>query len=66
MVPETDEAMIRLVPVPTATDGVTPKKISSGVIRNPPPTPNMPDSRPTPPPSASRISALAESSAIGR
>ena len=37
MVPETEDAMMRFVPVPTATDGVTPRKISSGVMRNPPP-----------------------------
>ena len=31
----------------TATAGCTPMKISSGVIRNPPPMPNMPEMNPT-------------------
>ena len=38
----------------------------SGVIRNPPPTPNMPDSKPTPPPTANSVNALVEISAMGR
>jgi len=43
-----------------------PTKIKSGVARKPPPTPNMPASRPAAPPSASRTSAFIDCSAIGR
>lgn len=38
----------------------------SGVIRKPPPTPNMPDSTPTPPPTPSRVKAFTDVSAMGR
>ena len=41
--PDTDEATIWFAPVATATAGGMPMKNRSGVIRNPPPTPNMPD-----------------------
>ena len=40
--PDTEEATICADSVPTATAGGMPEKISSGVIRKPPPTPNMP------------------------
>ncbi len=49
--PETEEATVCAACVPTATDGGTPMKISSGVIRKPPPTPNRPDNSPIAPPS---------------
>jgi hypothetical protein len=41
-------------------------KNSKGVIRNPPPTPNMPDMNPTIPPSPRIRKALTETSAMGR
>jgi hypothetical protein len=43
-----------------------PTKNRSGVIRKPPPTPNMPDSTPTIPPIPRRRKALTETSAMGR
>jgi hypothetical protein len=43
-----------------------PEKISRGVIKKPPPTPNMPDSKPTAPPNPRRRNTFTESSAIGR
>ena len=49
--PDTDEAVTWLRVVATATVEGMPEKTSSGVIRNPPPTPNMPDRKPTPSPS---------------
>ena len=64
--PDTDAATTWLASVATATAGGTPMKISSGVIRNPPLTPNMPERKPTPPPMPSRIMALSDISAIGR
>ena len=42
-----EEATICAVWLPTATAGGTPRKIRSGVIRNPPPIPNSPDTKPT-------------------
>ena len=64
--PEMELATTWLTPVATATGGGTPMKNNNGVIRNPPPTPNMPDSTPTPPPTPSNVKALTEVSAIGR
>ena len=64
--PETDEATTWFAPVATATAGGMPMKNSSGVIRKPPPTPNMPDRKPTIPPSPRRTKALTETSAMGR
>jgi hypothetical protein len=46
--------------------GGMPMKNRSGVIRNPPPTPNMPDRMPTIPPSPSRRNAFTLTSAMGR
>jgi hypothetical protein len=43
-----------------------PMKNRSGVIRNPPPTPNMPDRMPTIPPKPSRRNAFTLTSAMGR
>ena len=42
-----DDAATWAVTVPTAMGGGIPRKISSGVIRNPPPMPNMPEMKPT-------------------
>lgn len=42
------------VAVATATAGGMPMNIRNGVSRKPPPTPNIPDRKPTPPPSTSR------------
>jgi hypothetical protein len=43
-----------------------PTKIKSGVIRNPPPTPNMPDKKPTRPPRPSNKNILTLVSAMGK
>ena len=45
--PEDDEATICEVTVATATAGGMPVKISKGVSRKPPPTPNRPEMKPT-------------------
>ena len=66
MTPETEAATIWLASVPTATAGVTPMKIRSGVIRKPPPTPNMPERKPTAPPMPSNRKMLIDISAMGR
>ena len=63
---ETDEATTWVAPVATAIGGGMPMKNSAGVIRKPPPTPNMPDSSPTIPPMPNSRKALTETSAIGR
>ena len=64
--PETEEARIWLDCVPTETAGGTPMKISSGVIKKPPPTPNTPERKPTAPPRPSSRSTFTDISAIGR
>ena len=61
-----DEATIWLAPVATATAGGMPMKKSSGVIKNPPPTPNIPERMPTIPPIPSKRKALTDTSAMGR
>src|SRR5476649_2799360 len=66
MAPENDEAAIWLATVATATAGAMPTKINSGVIRNPPPMPNMPDTKPTAAPIARMRKTLTGMSAIGR
>ena len=66
MAPETDEARICIEPVPTATADGTPMKISSGVSRKPPPTPNSPDKKPTAQPMPRKSAALTDISAMGR
>ena len=55
-----------LATLATATAGEMPTKISSGVIRNPPPMPNMPEMKPTAIPIAKRRNTLTGKSAIGR
>ena len=50
----------------TATAGAMPTKISSGVIRKPPPIPNMPETNPTAAPIARMRKTLTGMSAIGR
>ena len=52
--------------VATATLVGIPMNISNGVIRKPPPKPNMPDRNPTTPPKDNNRKMLTESSAIGR
>ena len=64
--PEKDEATIWLASVATATAGGMPMKNKRGVIRKPPPTPNIPESTPTRPPSPRRRKALTDTSAMGR
>ena len=63
---ETEEAITWLAPVPTAMPGGTPRKISSGVMMNPPPMPNMPDRNPIASPTPSSSRPLRDSSAMGR
>ena len=55
-----------LATLATATAGDTPMKISSGVIRKPPPMPNMPEMKPTASPIASTRKMFTGRSAIGR
>ncbi len=55
-----------LATLATATAGVMPMKISSGVIRNPPPMPNMPEMNPTASPIPKTRKMLTGKSAIGR
>ena len=52
--------------VATATAGGMPIKNRSGVIKKPPPTPNIPERIPTSPPKPSKRKAFTETSAIGR
>ena len=54
------------VTVAAATAGEMPMKIKSGVVRKPPPTPNMPEMNPTARPIARMTKILTGSSAIGR
>ncbi len=61
-----EEAAIWLVTLATATAGEMPMKISSGVIRKPPPMPNMPEMNPTASPMARMRNMLTGRSAIGR
>ena len=55
-----------LVTEATATAGEMPVKIKSGVIRKPPPMPNMPEMNPTAAPIIRMSSTLTGRSAIGR
>ena len=55
-----------LATLATATPGVTPMKISNGVIRKPPPMPNMPEMNPTASPIPRMRKTLTGKSAIGR
>ncbi len=64
--PETDEATIWAASVPTATAEGMPEKISSGVIRKPPPTPNIPDRKPTAAPMPRNMNTFAAISAMLR
>ena len=64
--PENEDAAIWLDTVATETAGETPRKISSGVIRKPPPMPNMPEMKPTASPIANTTKILTGRSAIGR
>src|SRR5689334_23213268 len=66
MAPDIEEAAMWLDTEATATAGEMPTKISSGVIRNPPPMPNMPDTKPTAAPIARIRKTLTGMSAIGR
>ena len=65
-VPDVEAPTIWLESEAAATVGGMPNIIRSGVIRNPPPTPKMPDSRPTPPPKPKITSMLTLFPAIGR
>ena len=58
--------LIWFASVATATAGGIPIKNSRGVIKNPPPTPNIPERIPTSPPSPNNKKAFIETSAMGR
>ena len=64
--PDTDEATIWLAEVATATFVGMPININNGVIKNPPPRPNIPDKKPTTPPREINRKIFIEISAIGR
>jgi hypothetical protein len=64
--PENEDAAMWLATEATATAGAMPMKINSGVIRKPPPMPNMPDTNPTAAPIARMRKMLTGKSAIGR
>ncbi len=64
--PENEDAAIWLDTVATATAGEMPRKMSSGVIRKPPPMPNMPEMNPTAIPIAKTTKIFTGRSAIGR
>ena len=49
-----------------ALQSIAKMKNNSGVIKNPPPTPNMPERMPTSPPNPKRRKALTDTSAMGR
>ena len=66
MAPEHEDAAIWVEEVATATAGEMPTKISIGVIRKPPPMPNMPETKPTASPIASSRNTFTGKSAIGR
>ena len=55
-----------LATLATATAGEMPMKINSGVIRKPPPMPNMPEMKPTASPIPSTRKMFTGRSAIGR
>jgi len=64
--PETEAPTSWLAEEATATVGGTPMKMSSGVSRKPPPTPNTPERNPTAAPRPSRTKMSSDTSAIGR
>ena len=64
--PDTEVATIWLAPVATAIGAGMPENIRKGVSRKPPPTPNMPDRKPTAAPSPSMTTRFTEISAMGR
>jgi hypothetical protein len=64
--PEKEAAIIWLAELDTATAGGTPISINRGVIKKPPPTPNMPDRTPVMPPKNNIRNMLTGISAIGR
>ena len=64
--PETEEPRICTDSVPTAVAAGIPIKIKRGVIKNPPPTPNNPDIKPTRKPKKSIINKLISISATGK
>ena len=64
--PETEVATIWLAPVATAIGAAMPENIRKGVRRKPPPTPNMPERKPTAAPSPSMTARFTEISVMGR
>ena len=52
--------------LPTATAGGIPLTINIGVVKNPPPTPNIPDNIPAKKPIIKRKNKFCDVSAIGR
>ena len=64
--PDTEDATIWFASVATATGAGIPRKISSGVIKKPPPTPNSPDKNPIKPPKPITMKRFREISAMGK
>ena len=63
----TEEARICIEPVPTETaGGHAHRRSSSGVSRKPPPTPNIPDRKPTAQPMLKKTATFTDISAMGR
>ncbi len=61
-----EEAATWLDMLATATAGGMPRKTSTGVIRKPPPMPNIPEMKPTRAPRATSKGAFTDTSAMGR
>ena len=66
IVPDKEEPTMWFAYDATATAGGIPKSTSKGVIRKPPPTPNIPERIPTDIPNIRKIDGLMLISAIGR
>ena len=61
-----EDPTIWFASLPTATAGGTPLRINIGVVRNPPPTPNIPDNTPATKPILNKKNIFCEISAIGK
>jgi len=66
MNPVKEDPAMWFASLPTATAGGMPAKIKIGVVKNPPPTPNIPDSIPAINPIVSKKKIFWDVSAIGK
>ena len=66
IVPDNEDPTIWFASDATAIAGGMPKKISNGVIKKPPPTPNVPDKVPTIIPNTRKPIGLIDISAMGK